>query len=58
MRLDDPDLLESYLAAVVLGGYLDDLDEGDRGPFVRAVRKAMAEPVIDYVRLEIDATRR
>ena len=58
LRLDDPDLLESYLAAVVLGGYLDDMDEGDRVPFVRAVRKAMAEPVIDYVRLEIDATRR
>jgi trans-aconitate 2-methyltransferase len=26
-------------------------------PFVRAVREAMAEPVVDYVRLEIDAIR-
>jgi len=55
---DDPALLEDYLATVVLGSKLDPLPEADRPAFVTAVRLAMDEPVIDYVRLEIDATAR
>ena len=58
IRLDDPDLLETYLATVILGGYLADLPADEHRPFVRRVREAMTEPVIDYVRLEIDAVRR
>lgn len=57
-RIDDPDVLEAFLASVILGGYLVDLPDDERGPFVRAVRLALAEPVVDYVRLEIDAVRR
>jgi trans-aconitate 2-methyltransferase len=58
LRLDDPDLLETYLATVNLGSYLLDMPMDEQRDFVRRVRLAMREPVIDYVRLEIDATRR
>ncbi len=57
VRLDDPDLLETYLATVMLGAYLAAMPADEHRPFVRAVREAMVEPVIDYVRLEIDAIR-
>jgi trans-aconitate 2-methyltransferase len=57
LRLDDPDLLETYLATVCLGAYLADMPDSEHEGFVRAVRKAMPEPVVDYVRLEIDAIR-
>jgi trans-aconitate 2-methyltransferase len=33
------------------------MPEDEHEEFVRAVREAMAEPVVDYVRLEIDAIR-
>lgn len=55
-RCEDPEVLERYLATVVLGSKLDALPEGDRAGFVTAVRRAMDEPVVDYVRLEISAT--
>jgi trans-aconitate 2-methyltransferase len=58
LRLDDPELLETYLTTVNLGAHLATLPPGEHRPFVRAVREAMTEPVIDYVRLEIDAVRR
>jgi trans-aconitate 2-methyltransferase len=58
LRFDDPDLLETYLGAVCLGGYLADLPRRAHADFLRSVREAMPEPVIDYVRLEIDAVRR
>jgi trans-aconitate 2-methyltransferase len=57
LRLEDPDLLETYLATVCLGAYLAKMPEDEHEEFVRAVREAMAEPVVDYVRLEIDAIR-
>ena len=56
--VDDPDLLERYLATVNLSPYLADLPQEEHAQFVRSVRLAMKEPVIDYVRLEIDAVRR
>lgn len=56
--IEDPDLMERYLATVNLSAYLVALPETEHAPFVRRVRLAMAEPVIDYVRLEIDAVRR
>ncbi|MGJ6981504.1 class I SAM-dependent methyltransferase [Aestuariimicrobium soli] len=55
LRLDDPDLLERYLGAVCLGQYLAELPDDQHPGFLRAVREAMPEPVIDYVRLEIEA---
>ena len=42
-------------ARFILGSKLDALPEADRAGFVTEVRLAMAEPVVDYVRLEIDA---
>lgn len=58
LRLDDPELMETYLATVNLGAHLATMPPDEQRPFVRAVREAMTEPVIDYVRLEIDAVRR
>ncbi len=49
-------LLE-YLGSVVLGAHLDRLSPADREPFVQAVAARLPEPVIDYVRLNILATR-
>ncbi len=46
-----------YLRTVVLGAHLDDLPPADHDAFVQAVLAALPEPVIDYVRLEITATR-
>lgn len=57
-RCEDPETLERYLATVVLGSKLDAMPEEERAPFVTAVRRALDEPVVDYVRLEIDAVRR
>jgi len=58
LRLEDPEVLDTYLAVVCLGSHLIDLPLDEQREFVRRVRSAMAEPVIDYVRLEIAATRR
>ena len=57
-RCEDPEVLERYLATVVLGSKLDALPESERAGFVTEVRLAMDEPVVDYVRLEIDARAR
>ena len=58
LRLEDPELLERYLGAVCLGGYLKTLPVAEHAEFLRDVRLAMPEPVIDYIRLEIDAVLR
>lgn len=58
LRFDDPAALDAYLATVCLGSYLVGRSSAEQREFVAAVREAMAEPVIDYVRLEIDAVRR
>ncbi len=58
LRLEDPELLERYLGAVCLGGYLKTLPAAEHADFLRDVRRAMPEPVIDYIRLEIDAVLR
>ncbi|WP_329139537.1 class I SAM-dependent methyltransferase [Streptomyces sp. NBC_01476] len=49
--------LEAFLATVVLGAHLDGMAQGDHEAFVEAVAGRLAEPVVDYVRLEISATR-
>jgi trans-aconitate 2-methyltransferase len=56
-RLEPGAQLETYLATVVLGAHLDGMAEADRAPFVTAVAARLAEPVVDYVRLEISAVR-
>lgn len=57
LRFDDPAALDAYLASVCLGSYLVDLPAAEQREFVATVRAAMVEPVVDYVRLEIDAVR-
>jgi trans-aconitate 2-methyltransferase len=56
-RLDAGRQFEAYLATVVLGAHLRELPPEDRAPFVREVAARLAEPVVDYVRLQIRATR-
>lgn len=55
--LDDPRLRSEYLRTVCLRCELADIPAAEQDGFVDAVRDAMASPVIDYVRLEIDAVR-
>ncbi|MCW2834704.1 MAG: Methyltransferase domain protein [Nocardioides sp.] len=58
LRIDDREVLDTYLAVVCLGSHLVDLPLEEQRDFVGRVRSAMSEPVIDYVRLEIEAVRR
>ena len=57
-RCPDAEVLEAYLATVVLGSHLDRLPAAEHERFVREVRQALPAPQVDYVRLEIDAVRR
>lgn len=56
-RFERGEQLEAFLATVILGPYLDALADDEREPFVQAVAGRLAEPVVDYVRLEISAVR-
>ncbi|CAG6396859.1 class I SAM-dependent methyltransferase [Streptomyces cocklensis] len=56
-RFEQGEQFEAYLATVILGAHLDPMPDADREPFVTAVAARLAEPVADYVRLEISATR-
>lgn len=58
VRVDDPMVMRRFLKAAILGGYLDQLQPDKRDDFVEAVADAMAEPVVDYVRLEVVARKR
>lgn len=55
------DELTRFLATVVLGGHLERLPEGEREPFAGAVAEEITSldgsPLLDYVRLNIDARR-
>ncbi|MGH8890919.1 MAG: class I SAM-dependent methyltransferase [Acidothermaceae bacterium] len=57
-RLNAGEQLETYLATVVLGAQLREMPIAEQRPFVHAVAEELAEPVIDYVRLQISAVRR
>ncbi len=48
---------ETYLRTVVLGAHLERRPAADHDAFVRRVADRLAAPVIDYVRLNIVATR-
>jgi trans-aconitate 2-methyltransferase len=56
-RVENPEILHRYLATVVLGSHLDRLPATEHHQFLTQVAEALAEPVIDYVRLEITAVR-
>ena len=57
LHLPDHEVMERYLATVVLGAHLAPLPEQERSAFVAEVRRALPGPVLDYVRLEIEAVR-
>jgi len=48
---------QEFLATVVLGAHLERLQPEERQPFARSVAASLTEPVIDYVRLNLLATR-
>jgi trans-aconitate 2-methyltransferase len=56
-RFESADQLEAFLATVVLGAHLRDLPAAERRPFAAAVAARLGAPVVDYVRLQIRATR-
>lgn len=58
VRIEDPVTMKRYLATICLGGYLETMTEAEGAAFTSAVQDAMREPVLDHVRLEIDALRR
>jgi trans-aconitate 2-methyltransferase len=57
-RLEPGEPLETYLETVCLREHVARLPPGERAAFVREVARRMPEPVLDYVRLNILATRR
>lgn len=56
--IDDPGVRSAYLRIIALSAEVANVPTSERGAFADAVRDAMPSPVIDYVRLEIDAIRR
>ncbi len=56
-RFEPGEPLETYLRTVVLGSHLARLPAGEHATFVREVADRMTAPTIDYVRLNILATR-
>ena len=56
-RLEPGEPFRTFLRTVVLGGHMDRLPESERDAFVEEVASQLPEPVIDYVRLNIDARR-
>jgi len=56
-RLEDRGQLEAFVATVMLAAQLRELPADQRAPMVSAVCDRLAEPAIDYVRLQIEATR-
>jgi trans-aconitate 2-methyltransferase len=56
-RLQPGAQIEEFLATVVLGAVLREMPDPERQPFVHTVAQRLDEPVIDYVRLQLSATR-
>jgi trans-aconitate 2-methyltransferase len=54
----EPEDPREYLGTVALGSHIERLEPNLREPFVDAVIAELAEPVVDYVRLNILARRR
>jgi len=56
-RFEPGEPLETFLATVVLRAHIARMPEPDRAPFVHDVASRMPGPVIEYVRLNIQARR-
>jgi len=57
-RFEPGEPFETFLRTVILGGHMERLAPDERDAFVHAVAEGLAEPLIDYVRLNIVARRR
>ena len=51
------ELMASYLRTVCLGPHLAKLAPAEHDAFIAEVQRRMPKPELDYVRLNIDATR-
>ena len=56
-RFEPGEPFETFLRTVILGQHVDRLPAGDRDAFVHEVAERIGEPVVDYVRLNVLATR-
>jgi trans-aconitate 2-methyltransferase len=56
-RLVDRAQLEAFVATVMLSAALREMPSAERAQFVTAVCDQLPEPAIDFVRLQIEATR-
>jgi trans-aconitate 2-methyltransferase len=56
-RFEPGEPFERFLETVVLGPHLDRLPPAERPAFVREVATGLGDPVLEYVRLNVDATR-
>jgi trans-aconitate 2-methyltransferase len=56
-RFPRGEAFETYLRTVILGSHVARLPPNERDAFVAEVAERLGEPVVDYVRLNIDARR-
>lgn len=56
-RFEPGEPLETFLRTVILGPQVDRLPEDERAAYVHEVASRMPEPVVDYVRLNVNARR-
>ncbi len=56
-RLEDREQLQAFVATVMLAAPLREMPRDQRAAFVTAVCERLPEPAIDFVRLQIEATR-
>jgi trans-aconitate 2-methyltransferase len=56
-RFEPGEPFETFLRTVILGPQVDRLPVDERDAYVHEVASRMAEPVVDYVRLNVDARR-
>jgi trans-aconitate 2-methyltransferase len=54
---DDDESFRAFLHTVILRGHLTAMAPAHQDPFVEAVATALPDRTLDYVRLNIDATR-
>jgi trans-aconitate 2-methyltransferase len=56
-RFEPGEPFETFLRTVILGPQVDRLPEARRADYVHEVATRLGEPVVDYVRLNVDARR-
>jgi trans-aconitate 2-methyltransferase len=56
-RFEPGEPFEAFLRTAILGGHVDRLPPEERDAFVHEVAERIGEPVVDYVRLNVLATR-